>query len=52
MGIYTDGDSIEWEAIEGNTSPASDSNGGEVMQRTRRITDAAAVTFVRIAEPA
>jgi hypothetical protein len=52
MGIFKGGDSFEWEAIEGNTSPASNSNGGEVMLRTRKIADAAAVTFIRIAEPA
>ena len=37
-------------AIEGNTGISNDSNGGEVMRRTRRIPDQGTV-FVRVEEP-
>ena len=37
-------------AIEGNTSVSSDSNGGEVMRRTRTLGQQGTV-FVRVAEP-
>lgn len=50
IGIFESGDSYTWDAIEGNTSTSNNSNGGEVMRRTRDINDAA-VVFVRVAEP-
>ena len=40
----------DFNCIEGNTSYANNSNGGEVMRRTRRVPDQATV-FVRVAEP-
>lgn len=51
MGIFE-----KWQGpssfftIEGNTSVASDSNGGSVMRRSR-LTDAQTTVFVRVAEP-
>jgi hypothetical protein len=42
--------STQWNAIEGNTSTSNDSNGGEVMRRTR-TKGAQATVFVRVAEP-
>lgn len=50
-GIFESGSALQWQAIEGNTSVSSNSNGGEVMRRTRRITDGG-IAFVRVAEPA
>lgn len=47
VGIFEDGDAADWNAIEGNTSPANDSNGGQVMRRHRWSSDAA-TTFVRV----
>ncbi len=38
-------------AIEGNTSIDSDSNGGEVMRRTRSIGSGYGVVFARVREP-
>jgi len=40
----------EFQAIEGNTSTSSDSNGGQVMRRVRYMGEQATV-FVRVAEP-
>lgn len=40
----------EWEAVEGNTSTSNNSNGGQVMLRTR-TSGAQAVTFINVAEP-
>jgi len=40
----------QFTAIEGNTSTSNDSNGGEVMRRTRNRTGQATV-FVRVQEP-
>lgn len=50
VGIFESGSALQWNAIEGNTSTSNNSNGGEVMRRTRKNTDAR-VTFVRVAEP-
>ena len=50
IGIFESGDANAWNAIEGNTSTSSNSNGGEVMRRGRRSRDGA-VVFVRVAEP-
>jgi CHAP domain len=44
------GSGSTFTAIEGNTSTSSDSNGGEVMRRTRRVPDQSTV-FVRVAGP-
>jgi len=44
------GSGSTFTAIEGNTSTSNNSNGGEVMRRTRRVPDQATV-FVRVAEP-
>lgn len=49
-GIFESGNAMAWTAIEGNTAHGNDSNGGEVMRRQRRITDAE-ISFVRVAEP-
>jgi hypothetical protein len=40
----------DFSAIEGNTSTSNDSNGGEVMRRTRNRTRQSTV-FVRVSEP-
>ena len=50
VGIFEDGDAQSWKAVEGNTSTSSDSNGGEVMRRSRKSSDGS-VLFVRVAEP-
>ena len=53
VGIFESwqpGSGSTFTAIEGNTSTSNDSNGGEVMRRTRRVPDQATV-FVRVAEP-
>jgi hypothetical protein len=50
IGIFEDGDSGSFKSIEGNTSTSNNSNGGEVMRRTRKATDAK-ITFVRVEEP-
>ena len=47
---WTSGQS-QFQAIEGNTSLSNDSNGGEVMRRSRSKTGQGTV-FVRVAEPA
>ena len=44
------GNSGEFTACEGNTSTGSDSDGGQVMRRTRK-TSAQSTVFVRVAEP-
>jgi hypothetical protein len=51
VGLFESGDNFQWTAIEANTSTSDNSNGGEVMRRTRQRTDAYAVAFVRVAEP-
>ena len=53
VGIFESwqsGSGSTFTAIEGNTSLDNNSNGGEVMRRTRRVPDQATV-FVRVAEP-
>jgi hypothetical protein len=49
-GLFETGTSFSWTAIEGNTSTASNSNGGSVMRRYRKASDAN-VVFVRVKEP-
>jgi hypothetical protein len=52
VGIFekwTSGTS-QFQAIEGNTSLSNDSNGGEVMRRSRSVSGQA-TCFVRVAEP-
>ena len=52
IGIFegwAQGSTSTFTAIEGNTSLSDNSNGGEVMRRTRRVPDQA-TTFVRVAE--
>jgi hypothetical protein len=51
VGLFEDwtGGAHQFTAIEGNTSVDNDSNGGEVMRRTRS-TASASVVFVRVAE--
>ena len=53
VGIFerwAEGSGSTFTAIEGNTSISNDSNGGEVMRRTRRVPDQSTV-FVRVEEP-
>lgn len=52
VGIFEGGDTASWTAIEGNTSTSNNSNGGQVMRRSRTIFQANKVAFVRVAEPA
>jgi len=47
---WAGGSGSTFTAIEGNTSLTNDSNGGEVMRRTRRVTDQGTV-FIRVQEP-
>ncbi|HEX3454194.1 MAG TPA: CHAP domain-containing protein [Gaiellaceae bacterium] len=52
IGIFeawAEGSGSTFTAIEGNTSIDNNSNGGEVMRRTRRVPDQA-TTFVRVAQ--
>lgn len=52
VGIFeswAEGSASTFTAIEGNTSTSNDSDGGEVMRRTRRVPDQSTV-FVRVAE--
>jgi CHAP domain len=49
IGIFESGSSSSWQAIEGNTSLNNNSNGGEVMRRSRSKSDAS-VVFVRVKE--
>jgi hypothetical protein len=50
IGLFESGTSFSWTAIEGNTSTSDNSNGGQVMRRSRSADDAN-VVFVRVAEP-
>jgi hypothetical protein len=50
VGLFIDGTPSSFESVEGNTSTSNNSNGGEVMRRSRRSSDAR-ITFVRVAEP-
>lgn len=49
VGIFEDGTASSFDAIEGNTSTSNNSNGGEVMRRTRTSSDAK-ITFIRVKE--
>lgn len=49
IGFFESGSASSFKTIEGNTSPSNNSNGGQVMRRDRRSTDAK-ITFVRVAE--
>ena len=49
IGIFAGGTATSFHAIEGNTSYGNNSNGGEVMDRSRSSADADLV-FVRVAE--
>jgi CHAP domain len=49
VGIFEEGSASSFTSIEGNTSTSNNSNGGEVMRRSRRSSDAK-ITFVRVAE--
>jgi len=51
IGIFESGNSNSWNAIEGNTSTSNNSNGGEVMRRSRSRSQAAKIAFVRVREP-
>lgn len=51
VGIFESGNSSSWNAIEGNTSTSNNSNGGEVMRRSRSRSQMTRVCFVRVAEP-
>lgn len=46
---WQDGQTV-FSAIEGNTSTSNDSNGGEVMRRSRNV-NAQGTVFVRVTEP-
>jgi len=50
MGVFEDGDALQWTAIEGNTSLGSNSNGGQVMRRERDLLQAN-VIFIKVLEP-
>ena len=47
---WIDGPGGSFSSVEGNTSVGNNSNGGEVMRRTRRISEQNTV-FVRVDEP-
>jgi hypothetical protein len=49
IGMFESGTVFSWQAIEGNTSTSDNSNGGEVMRRSRSADDAN-VVFIRVAE--
>jgi len=50
IGLYESGTASAFDSIEGNTSTSNNSNGGQVMRRQRKSSDAALV-FVRVKEP-
>jgi hypothetical protein len=50
IGIFESGSPSSFKAIEGNTSNSNNSNGGEVMRRTRSKSEAD-ILFVRVREP-
>jgi hypothetical protein len=50
VGIFEDGSTSSFQAIEGNTSPADYSNGGQVM-RCHRQASQASIVFVNVEEP-
>jgi hypothetical protein len=47
--LFESGDEFDWQSIGGNTSPADNSNGGQVMRRSRSSSDGNRV-FVRVRE--
>lgn len=49
IGIFEEGNSSNWQAIEGNTSTSNNSNGGQVMRRSRSSSGINRV-FVRVEE--
>lgn len=49
IGIFESGNANSWNAIEGNTSTSNNSNGGQVMRRTRSSSGINRV-FVRVKE--
>jgi hypothetical protein len=50
IGFFESGTTFSWKAIEGNTSTSNNSNGGQVMRRSRAASDGN-VVFVRVKEP-
>lgn len=50
VGVFESGTPASFQAIEGNTSTSDQSNGGQVMRRTRSASTQGTV-FVRVAEP-
>src|SRR5262245_36725504 len=50
IGIFESGTSFSWKAVEGNTSTSNNSNGGQVMRRSRAAGDGN-IVFVRVKEP-
>jgi hypothetical protein len=50
VGIFEGWRDNEFTAIEGNTSTSNNSNGGQVMRRTR-LASTQATVFVRVSEP-
>jgi hypothetical protein len=48
IGIFESGSPSSFKAVEGNTSGSDNSNGGEVMRRSRSTSEAA-IVFVRVA---
>jgi hypothetical protein len=51
VGFFKSGTAKKFHAIEGNTSPSDNSNGGMVMDRERSSSDATC-SFIRVAEAA
>lgn len=49
IGIFESGNASNWQAIEGNTSTSNNSNGGQVMRRSRSSSGINRV-FVRVKE--
>lgn len=49
VGIFEDGNTTSWTAVEGNTSTSNNSNGGEVMRRSRSKSQVVKAVFVRVA---
>lgn len=49
VGLYHSGTPSSFQCVEGNTSTSDNSNGGEVMRRTRSTSEAK-IHFVRVAE--
>ena len=51
IGIFESGNASTFKTIEGNTSTANQSNGGEVMRRSRDRGQTVKLAFVRVSEP-